>query len=1649
MKSRSTRIFPTRCTVVSALAVAILLPVITAAQQKTKSPSDQETEAIRRMVAAGQKQQTADAPLDLKLSGNDVTVETLPTGEIVLMGNDADLDILESFISMLDRQIPEKDIVIHTLAKASAEQVAQKLESIIPEVFPGIQELPDQSVSVQALSSSVLLIAAPAERIDRIIQIIEAIDEVEASLQDFEVMRFQIKYRKAGEVATQLEEVVKKIQTKQGADAAEEVTFDVNDADNSITIFGPETLRDQIQKIIDTIDVEPAEGFSHLKLVMYPLLNVQADDMKSVLEEMLKSAESGQDVQEAIRRLSVIKRGADGSQSELQPLDLDKPLRVLADKGTNSLIIATIEKNIEPLGEIVALLDGVPIAHEMGLEIFPLKFADADALKELMEQMFDDGKKLPERAPGGDRTEAIPPDSVGSAFMHNINIKADKRTNILIVSGRPGQLALARTVVEELDVPMSAARFPLRLLFCGQNVDSGRVKAIVEELFTRRKETLEKTDAGELAVAREEVFIAVDSRSNALIVSASESNYDEIRSVVDELNVAIDRLVDNIRIINCENTHAADLATKVDELWERKSRLRSQDELPEDKPILVADTRSNALIVASSNEDFAEISDLVAKLEAQPLSPIAEIRLLTLQNNDASQVSDMLKQLFEERAQQRLAQGQEENPADRVAVAADPATNTMLIASSKENYNEMMRIIDAIDVEPDMDGVVNIYVLQNAEAQPVADKIQELFDQGLYSPMAGIGDNAIVEERKKVAIIADVRSNAIIVSASKPNLSIVQSLIERMDGEISDLFAENYKLIPLLHADAVKLVGMLDKLFDGQASAASDQDIYPKPTIIADARSNTLIITGTRDALGRCGDLVSQLDRPAGPPTSVFEVYTLAHGSAAKLATRMQELFDQRSEGQDDAATPIFIQADETSNSLIASAARDDHVLIVGLLELLDKPSNIAKQFHIFPLHAGRAEAIAETMDQLFQQQAEGSSGRADAIAVQADPRSNSLVVWASASEMDNIATIVEKLDTARPAVEMMMRVVRLKQALAEDFAESFEETLMGGQTSGGDDQEAIIVSFIQKNDDGTEVLRKLLRQDITINPDPRTNSLMVMAPAESMDMLEALILDFDSIAPAAAEISFYQLANADAEEVKERLDELFSTEEQDSDDNLEQRIVFGGEGGGTVQVSGDAGGNRQMIRFTADRRTNSIIAAGNRVDLDMAEELIRMLDSQDIDERIQEVYRPRHITASVMAENLTQFVEAENDVLGELDDESSVRRRAEKQISVVGDEDTNLLLVGTSPKYYDDVNELIRQIDRPEPQVMISVLIAEVSVDDRFELGVEFAAQDLHFSQNATTGRNGVIQGNGFDVIAGTDIGAAGAGFGGLSLTISGEDFAFLFRALDSQGQLEVLSRPTLLVQNNATGNITIGDRVPIVSGTTSAGGQSSTQIQYEEVGIILDVTPHINPDGYVNLEIAPEISQISNQALQVSEGLVATVFSQRTAETTVTVRDGETVILGGLITETVEDAETKAPILGDIPFLGDFFKTTTKISNKTELLIVLTVDVVRDEYELREASEHERDLAEFLPDRVKRHRLMQGMRIKPDDDVFGPVEDIENGMPAEPATTPKRDKGIYGPSLKTYGPATPTAAKKVNQNPEHAAARRYGPRLVRDDSK
>ncbi|MFQ5473111.1 MAG: secretin N-terminal domain-containing protein, partial [Dehalococcoidia bacterium] len=383
-------------------------------------------------------------------------------------------------------------------------------------------------------------------------------------------------------------------------------------------------------------------------------------------------------------------------------------------------------------------------------------------------------------------------------------------------------------------------------------------------------------------------------------------------------------------------------------------------------------------------------------------------------------------------------------------------------------------------------------------------------------------------------IVVDERSNSLVVASSVDDFEQIKRLVERLEAQP---LIEGTQLFKLDYADAEVLSGMLDQLFEG---IAGESETFQAPTILPDPRSNALVTAGSRDALERVSELVGRLDVEAGPLTAVFRVYPLRFASAGQLSQRMQELFDSRDEGTDVSRTPVVLLADEASNSLVTSASRDDHTVITELLELLDRPSTLARYFEIFPLKMARAANVAEKLESLFQSQGDTSGGRADAIASQADERTNSIIVWASPAQMSNIKEVISRLDTSTPTVELMVKVIQLKQALAEDFATLLQDALLG---EGGEDEPAMILSFIKKNANGSETVRKLLRQDIRVEADTRTNSLMVIAPPDSIAMLESMIREFDAIRPIRSELRLFPLINSDAENMADQLTQLFEAE--------------------------------------------------------------------------------------------------------------------------------------------------------------------------------------------------------------------------------------------------------------------------------------------------------------------------------------------------------------------------------------------------------------------------------------------------------------------------------------------------------------------------
>ena len=220
------------------------------------------------------------------------------------------------------------------------------------------------------------------------------------------------------------------------------------------------------------------------------------------------------------------------------------------------------------------------------------------------------------------------------------------------------------------------------------------------------------------------------------------------------------------------------------------------------------------------------------------------------------------------------------------------------------------------------------------------------------------------------------------------------------------------------------------------------------------------------------------------------------------------------------------------------------------------------------------------------------------------------------------------------------------------------------------------------------------------------------------------------------------------------------------------------------------------------------------------------------------------------------------------------------------------------------------------------------------------------------------------------------------------GSDYQVTLRAIAQAGKTEVLSRPSILVRNNQPATISLGQQVPVVSNTRfdAVNGQINT-VSYQNVGIILRVTPFITPDGMVEMIVSPETSSLAPQVewVPLGGGAKAPVINSRVADTVVVVPDSETVIIGGLMQTMVDESESKIPLLGDIPWIGNAFKHKSKSKVKRELIIFLTPHVIAAATELASLTVEERTNSLLKPKSIPQEELDHFLKSLPNKGTDG----------------------------------------------------------------
>jgi type II secretion system protein D len=756
--------------------------------------------------------------------------------------------------------------------------------------------------------------------------------------------------------------------------------------------------------------------------------------------------------------------------------------------------------------------------------------------------------------------------------------------------------------------------------------------------------------------------------------------------------------------------------------------------------------------------------------------------------------------------------------------------------------------------------------------------------------------------------IESSKSILIVPEGQEPKMS--PELLGAAHPEIPEGRQRLVKIFPLKFIQAAELKEKVKGL------------LSEKATIETDDRANQVIVTDYSDTVALVGELVAVLDTDK-PQDMAVRVIALKNVGAQELAREVAPMYQKMS-----AKSPkevVEVTANDRSNSLIILSSEANFLGITKLIATLDTEDAQEKVLLPFPLKNADAQDVAKQLQDLYQEQdnsprypyfmfnSSGSSKNTKKMSVVADRRRNTLIVQAPPGAMENIGKMIKALDEPADDDSLAPRIFPLKYVSAGDIEDILNELFLKKQQSrsywnpySGDPEPSTTDRDVGK-----------LYGKVRITSEPYANAIILTSnSAENMAAVEEVLKQLD-VPSQAGETTFrVGLRFAKASTVANSINILF------------------------------AKGGSPPLRAIAQPGQPGVPAAA----------------------------QPYQQQSSFSQNNFVLEQEAKEDGYfpwlggqpenGRTADGRTAARPVSDlvgRVRVVPDQRSNSLLISANVHFFPQVLKLIEDLDEPTAQVLIEAKIVEVSSDFLDKLGVRwspdgktiFTQDDL---DNSLLGhvRGGYTKGFGGTTTANT--GPVGGLPTGLTTLRSGVldssvSLDFLVQFLRKNTDATVLAAPQINIEDNESGRIFVGQQVPFINSTltTDVGGQNNS-FTYRDVGVILEVTPHINNTGDVALKIHAESSAIDfGQTLVLGGAIINT----RNFRTDLTAKNGQTLVLGGIIQKQVSETLRKTPILGSIPGLGWAFNKKDKTAHEVELIVFLRPKVVRTPEEAKELLE------------------------------------------------------------------------------------------------
>ena len=578
------------------------------------------------------------------------------------------------------------------------------------------------------------------------------------------------------------------------------------------------------------------------------------------------------------------------------------------------------------------------------------------------------------------------------------------------------------------------------------------------------------------------------------------------------------------------------------------------------------------------------------------------------------------------------------------------------------------------------------------------------------------------------------------------------------------------------------------------------------------------------------------------------------------------------------------LQAYQPSNTIVISDTAANIQRLVKVIKKMDRADD--EQMEVVPLKYASAAELAQTIQKLNSTNAKiRAPGKAK---ISADVRTNSLLLGGDKSIRQEMRKIIKQLDTPKKALE----VIELKYAVATELAETIKNIQNTTSTKKG------VVS----------------RKPI-ISVDKRTNSLLLGGDTATRQQIKLIIANFDK--PRKA-LEVVPLRYAVAQDLAQTIKDIQNTTSTAKGITTKKPII------------------------SVDKRTNSLLLGGDTATRQQIKRIIKNLDiSKPAEEKTRVVYL-RYAKAIEIAKVLSGYSKTQKTTKA---GKKGAAGTATAEIDIQADEATNSLIITANKQAHINLGKVIRRLDIRRAQVMVEVIIAEVSENLSKEIGVQLAVGSSNGTAPvATTGfpgskasllsvANGAIP---------TGVGIVAA----IANTRGKFQFAALMNALKGDAATNILSTPNVVAMDNEEAQFVIGKNVPFVTGSyTSTGSGSSPSnpfqtIERKDIGLTLKIKPQVNEGDSVLLEIDQEISSLAASNESASD----LITNKRAIKTKVTVEDNQILVLGGLMQDDYTTTKQKVPFFGDLPIIGKAFQNTRTTKVKQNLMIFIHPVILRD---------------------------------------------------------------------------------------------------------